>query len=329
MADGTKISWSDATWSPITGCSIKSPGCTHCYAMRLAGTRLAHHPSRAGLTREVNGNHVWTGEVRFNEGWLDQPLRWRRPRMIFVVAHGDLFHEDVPDEWIDRVFAVMALCPHHVFQVLTKRSSRMIEYVSGMWARREALGNLMGQVGGPERNGWYAPEAYGGRSWTGMHTPLPHVWMGVSVERQVEADIRCVDLAAVAMDGWNTFCSYEPALGAVDWNGWEFLSWMISGGENGPRPSHPNWHRTTRDWCAAHYVPYHFKQWGSWAIDTSGGVMPENDPDQAWLGKNGKLYRPSAPQGQDCWAMIRVGKKAAGRLLDGREHNATPFATEA
>jgi protein gp37 len=125
MSDNSHIEWTDATWNPITGCSILSPGCTNCYAMGLAGTRLRHHPSRAGLTREVNGHHVWTGDVRLNEQWLTQPLQWSRPRMIFVCAHGDLFHESVPDEWIDRVFAVMALCPQHTFLVLTKRSARM------------------------------------------------------------------------------------------------------------------------------------------------------------------------------------------------------------
>ena len=108
MADRTHIEWADATWNPITGCSVVSPGCTNCYAMKLAGTRLKHHPSRAGLTRDTKAGPIWNGVLRLNEAWLDQPLRWKRPRMIFVCAHGDLFHEDVPNAWIDRVFAVMA-----------------------------------------------------------------------------------------------------------------------------------------------------------------------------------------------------------------------------
>ena len=128
MADGTKIEWCDATWQIVTGCSIVSPGCTNCYAMRLAGTRLKDHPSRKGLTKIVNGNHVWTGEVRFNKQWLTQPLRWKRPRRIFVAAHGDLFHESVPDGWIMRVLWVMGHAQHHTFQVLTKRSKRMREF---------------------------------------------------------------------------------------------------------------------------------------------------------------------------------------------------------
>ena len=128
MAEHTDIEWSDATWQVITGCSVATPGCTNCYAMRLAGTRLQHHPSRAGLTRDTRAGPVWTGEVRFNHEWLTQPLKWKRPRKIFVAAHGDLFHEAVPDDVLDRVFAVMALAPQHTFQVLTKRSSRMRAY---------------------------------------------------------------------------------------------------------------------------------------------------------------------------------------------------------
>lgn len=130
MADGTKIEWTDATWNPITGCSVTSPGCTNCYAMKLAGTRLRHDPSRAGLTEMTKTGPIWNGQIRFNEKWLTQPLQWKRGRKIFVCAHGDLFHESVPDEWIDRVFAVMALCPQHTFQVLTKRSARMREYMT-------------------------------------------------------------------------------------------------------------------------------------------------------------------------------------------------------
>lgn len=123
MGDQTKIEWTDATWNPIVGCSVISPGCTNCYAMRLAGTRMKTHPTREGLTREVNGQHVWTGDVRLVESALYQPLRWRRPRRIFVGAHTDIFHEKVPDQWLDRLFAVMALSPQHTFQVLTKRSA--------------------------------------------------------------------------------------------------------------------------------------------------------------------------------------------------------------
>ncbi len=196
---------------------MTSPGCTNCYAMRLAGTRLAHHESRAGLTRDTKAGPVWTGEVRFNEQWIDQPLRWRRPRMIFVCAHGDLFHESVPDEWIDRVFAVMALAPQHTFQVLTKRSKRMREYLTEMgehyMGRRDGY---MDRWGGPAAELSGSPCAAGVVEDCGW--PLPNVWLGVSVEDQARADERIPDLLATpAAVRW---ISAEPLLGPVD------LTWV-------------------------------------------------------------------------------------------------------
>jgi protein gp37 len=136
MADGTKIEWTDATVNAINGCSVISPGCTNCYAMRLAGTRLKHHPSRVGLTIDSKAGPVWNGEVRLNEDQLLQPLRWTKPRQIFWNAHGDMFHPSVPKEWIDRCFAVMAMTPQHIHQVLTKRADRMRTHLSDpSWAR--------------------------------------------------------------------------------------------------------------------------------------------------------------------------------------------------
>ena len=132
MADKTLISWTDATWNIITGCSRVSAGCEHCFAERLAGTRMKHHPSREGLTRETQHGPVWTGQVRFNDRWWWEPLNWRKPRRIFVVAHGDLFHENVPERRLNEVFAMMMLAPWHTYQVLTKRSSRMRYYVNRM-----------------------------------------------------------------------------------------------------------------------------------------------------------------------------------------------------
>ena len=264
MAEHSEIEWTDATWNPITGCSVVSPGCTNCYAMKLAGTRMKHHWSRIGLTRDSKAGPVWTGELRFNAEWLDQPLRWKKPRMIFVVAHGDLFHEAVPDEWIDRVFAVMSLAPQHTYQVLTKRPERMLASLPTQW-------------------------------------PLSNVWLGTSVEDQARADQRRAPLAAVARAGWTTFVSYEPALGPVDWAGWEFLNWLISGGESGAsaRATQRDWHRAARDFCARAAVPYFFKQWGEYS--------PTSDA-------NG-MY------------MARFGRKVSGRLLDGVEHSGMPVNT--
>jgi protein gp37 len=222
MADKTKIEWTDATWNPITGCSVVSPGCTNCYAMRLAGTRLAHHESRAGLTRDTKAGPVWTGEVRFNEQWIDQPLRWKKPRMIFVCAHGDLFAENVPDAWIDRVFAVMALAPQHTFQVLTKRSARMREYLADIDLPNRIVCAVeqidFVSLQDEKRFTLQGFDADRGVEGVPALWPLPNVWLGVSVEDQKRADERIPNLLATpAAIRW---ISAEPLLGAVNLEPW-------------------------------------------------------------------------------------------------------------
>lgn len=360
MADHTHIEWTDATWNPVTGCSVVSPGCTNCYAMKLAGTRLKHHPSRAGLTTEGKSGPVWNGKLRFNEGWLDQPLRWKKPRMIFVCAHGDLFHPDVPDSWIDQVFAVMALCPHHTFQVLTKRPERMREYFAAHrsgdpWAEAaDAIADLIGLAEHPHV---LEPK----------DLPLPNVWLGTSVEDQRRADERIPHLretpAAVR------FLSAEPLLGPIDvakhlwpvhpsWPGayrspreaiaagetvtyhrqalisrdWaaSLINWVIVGGESGDgsRPMHPDWARTLRDQCAAAGVPFFFKQWGSWAPDTCGATADQLERAAAAAWDGTRFHYGLHPTDEAEYAgadvLYEVGKKAAGRLLDGIEHNGMP-----
>lgn len=395
MADTTKIEWTDATWNPVTGCSVVSPGCTNCYAMQLAGTRLKNHASRAGLTRESGGRPKWTGEVRFNEQWLDQPLRWRKPRRIFVCAHGDLFHENVPDKWIDRIFAVMALCPQHTFQVLTKRAGRMREYCSDNLAVRvqNAVDNL-------EPDGfWKFP---GHEPWVisdfdrdGGQDRLPNVWLGVSVEDQQRADERIPDL--LATPAAIRFLSCEPLLGPIDLRQWlndygcsacgyggpvderciqcgwrganshqagpcpscgeilqddyacpecgepdgegdfgptisgprlGLLDWIIAGGEsgNGARPMHPDWARSLRDQCAVAGVPFFFKQWGEfkpWPLTADEFFHPEPQHEgELVIGPEGCLL--GNPHAADFQVMRRVGKKAAGRTLDGGTHDGMP-----
>lgn len=320
MADGTNIEWTDATWNVITGCTVTSPGCTNCYAMRLAGTRLASHPSRAGLTREVNGNHVWNGTVRFNDQWLLQPLRWSKPRMIFVCAHGDLFHRDVPDEWILRTFAGMIAAPQHIYQVLTKRSDRMRKFMQWLCETEQGSDALIDAVEG------IAPE-------TDLDFDLPakHIWLGVSAENQTYWDGRVNDLRQTpAAVRW---VSVEPMLGPVyDKDGLTGIDWVICGGESGPgaRPMHPDWARSLRDQCAAAGVPFHFKQWGSHAVVFDRDV---DDPD--W--RNCSKWEHDYPEGR--WLNLAggtgfhgdrvvyaapVSKSRAGRLLDGREHNGYP-----
>lgn len=302
MADTTGIEWTDSTWNVITGCSITSPGCRRCYAMKLAGTRLRNHTSREGLTKPSAAGPVWTGEVRFNLQWLDQPQRWRRARDIFVCAHGDLFHESVPQAWIDQVFAVMANSPWHRFQVLTKRARRMREYLTDpdVSRRVDELACDLADRGKIRVTDDHQP-------W-----PLRNVILMVSAERQQEADERIPELLATpaAMRG----VSLEPLLGPIDlrwvddgsahrevprecWGSaddddsppglwWDVLTgersiihggsdvewsrrdahldWVIVGGESADDavPMNPQWARDIRDQCAAAGVPFLHKQNG-------------------------------------------------------------------
>ena len=309
MAENSKIEWTDATWNIITGCSPVSPGCANCYASRLAGTRLKHHPSRAGLTKEVNGRYVWNGEVCFSLEWLDQPIRWKKPRKVFVCAHGDLFHENVPDDWIDAVFGVMWAClygrdsePGHIFQILTKRADRMLEYLSR--DRREQWAtNAVNYGGGLDPDGLYDQTKY-------FDGPHPRIWAGVTVENQEMADKRIPLL--LATPAAKRFISMEPLLGSVDivhafdWPApGVCIDWVIVGGESGThaRPMHPAWVRSLRDQCAIAHVPFMFKQWGEWVCDSQHGLSAS--------GVRCKLF-------SDGTLVERIGKKAAGRLLDGR-----------
>jgi protein gp37 len=328
MAANTKIEWADDTWNVINGCTVVSPGCTNCYAMRLAGTRMKNSPSRRGLTKEVNGNPVWTGDVRFNERAYREPLsRPDQPRRIFVCAHGDLFHEAVPDEWIDRVFAMMALCPQHVFQVLTKRPDRMRRYIT---TPGRHTGILMAMTAILKTGIIFRAEVH---KW-----PLPNVWLGTSVEDQKRACERVpLLLATPAAVRW---ISAEPLLGPVDltrvstlmFRGAEVLNaltgrlegmfgdhcgtrlpaldWIVVGGESGPgaRRMSPKWAQSLRDQCEAAGVAFLFKQWGDW--------MPLGPRDQIQDGD----VRIDGETG----VMRRVGKKAAGRLLDARQHDGYP-----
>lgn len=323
MADKTGIEWADATWNPVVGCSIVSPGCTNCYAMRQAARLLDKAGSHyEGPTRTVNGNAVWTGKVALApDRILTQPLRWARGRRVFVNSMGDLFHESMPDAWIDRVFAVMALAPQHTFLVLTKRSARMRAYIDAA-----AHG---------ERDQW----------------PLPNVWLGVSAEDQQRAAERIPDL--LATPAAKRFASCEPMLGPISlrWlaafpenapttamkpgaagtnelDGLRRLDWIIAGGESGPgaRPLHPDWARALRDQCVAAGVPFFFKQWGEWAPalhddEDDGRVLRQIERVGNFDPWNAPVFDPHRTSGVN-WRLL--GKKRAGRLLDGREWNEAP-----
>lgn len=276
MSATTKIEWTDATWNPITGCALVSEGCRNCYAARLAATRLKNHPSRRGLARRnAAGVAKFTGEVRFNEKWLLDPLLWGKPRMIFTCAHGDLFAENVPDDWIDRVFSVMALTPQHSYQLLTKRPDRMRDYVS----RRRPRGRIPAMDAAAilaATGRWKTPALDLRAGW-----PLANVWSGVSVEDQASADSRIPTLLDTPAK--LRFVSAEPLLGPVDIADWsDRIDWVIAGGESGPgaRPMHPDWPRALRDRCYDAGIPFFFKQWGpAGARRTLDGRLHDAMPD--------------------------------------------------
>lgn len=341
----SKIEWTGETWNPLVGCTIHSAGCKGCYAMKDA-YRLMHNPHPAiaekfaGTAKMVNGHAVWTGRINFDEATLLKPLKRRVPTTYFVNSMSDLFHQAVADEQIDRIFAVMALCPQHTFQVLTKRADRMQTYLAfGGTVRRimEAARELHRAVApDPDRrrkqfHAWHAKfasmlawTALGGvasdqflrkepnrshPSW--VQWPLPNVWAGVSIEdnRALHDRAYALKCTPAAVRFW----SCEPLIGPfgdIPETWWP--DWVICGGESGKgaRPMHPDWARTLRDKCAAAGVPFFFKQWGE------------------WLGGGPGRFEGSGCRGLKDWNddhfSVLVGKGAAGRLLDGVEHNGMP-----
>ena len=332
MGSKTKIEWTGATWNPFMGCSRVSEGCRHCYAERIAGRfggYLAKSSIYGELTQIVNGHPVWSGVVKQASAETRlAPLHWRKPRRVFVNSMSDLFHENAPDEWIDQAFAVMALCPQHTFQALTKRSKRMLD-----WVRKNSTGgrifHLASQID---------PKKY--RAVSGSW-PLPNVWLGVSVEHQEAADARIPLLlqtpAAVR------FVSAEPLLGRVDLHlpdqeayplkmrpvAIQRIHWVICGGESGPgaRPMHPDWARSLRDQCRAANVPFFFKQWGEWLpegieVGWKDVGRPPRNVEHLWIAEDGTQH--TGLIGSNDVRTWRVGKKAAGALLDGREWRQFP-----
>ena len=318
MSDKTKIEWTDATWNPVTGCTKVSTGCDHCYAETIA-TRFF------GTPLYPNGFEVTLRPER-----LDQPIRWKRPRRIFVNSMSDLFHTDVPDDYIAKVFAVMAIASRHTFQVLTKRHGRMKALLNSRDFYATVRGHLRNTYGFSE------VDAFG----TDLF-PLFNAWLGVSVEDQRTADLRIPALLDTpAAVRW---LSCEPLLGRTWLTGLlpsdsEVLSplgshrrptvdWVVVGGESGPnaRPMHPSWALSLRDQCVAASVPFLFKQWGEWKPTERLGAGVLDDPREAYaeVVDDGKLQFIE-------WRriMCRVGKKAAGRELDGRTWDEYPVRYE-
>jgi len=385
----SKIEWTKKTWNPVIGCSKVSPGCANCYAERMA-IRLAHIPGATGdnysnvVASNQMGGYRFSGKTALVESALEKPLHWKKPQIIFVCSMGDLFHESVPFEWIDKVFAVMALCPQHTFQVLTKRSARMLEYfeetVKGdmaehiQWCAKGRIEAMAAHL----KNNCVIPDL---KNW-----PLPNVWLGVTAEDQQRADERIPDL--LECPAAKRFVSVEPMISPVDltriptgswaygkvdvmsgflcgaepddiydydacpkggvikpagqWDRGECgIDWVICGGESGPgaRPMHPDWARSLRDQCQAAGVPFFFKQWGAWLPvhqttwchcsqtnrKTSIGepIYELFDFDENIIATGPTVYLETN-EGD----VIRVGKKKAGRLLDGIEYSEYPEAVK-
>jgi len=214
MALASSIEWTESTWNPLTGCTKVSPGCANCYAERMA----------LRLKAMGNPNYINGFSVTMHENVLELPLHWRKPQTIFVNSMSDLFHEDVPEQFIFRVFDVMRRADWHCFQILTKRSGRLIEL---------------------------SPQL----SW------VPNIWMGVSVEDEAHA-FRIHHLRGTGANV--KFLSLEPLLGPISSLGLEAIDWVIVGGESGPgsRPMKQSWVIDIRNKCQEAKVPFFFKQWG-------------------------------------------------------------------
>ena len=295
MAEICKIEWCDSSWNPVTGCSKISEACRHCYALR-------DWPRLAKNEKSVYHGRKFT-DVQCHPERLDQPIRWTKPRMIFVNSMSDLFHEAVPDEFIEKVYEVMMMAPHHIFQILTKRPERMKQLYQ-KWSIRSDL--------------------------RGLYSTLTNVWIGTSVENQEAADLRIpILLETPAVVRW---LSIEPLLGPInlteigaDSNELEIsdnvltgrvglrygssqgpkIDWVVVGGETGPgsRPMNPEWVESIKNQCITHNIPFLFKQWGDWGqIDADGADT--------------KIFNTHI--------MYRTGKKIAGRVLNGKTWDGYP-----
>lgn len=311
MGSKTKIEWvinpdgtQGETWNPVSGCSKVSDGCQNCYAESM--TRRFDKSWKPWTKANAERN------VQLFPGRLDIPLHWRKPRKVFVCSTSDLFHEEVPWYYIDQVFARMGAARNHTFLVLTKRPRKMRGYFidPGVRERTRKIAQLMG-VKVQTDPFWISADLW---KW-----PLPNVWLGVTAENQATADERIPLL--LKTPAAKRFVSIEPMLGplVLDAPGRPWLTtevdheedtkieWVIVGGESGPkaRPMHPDWARSIRDQCLATDTPFFFKGWGRY-------VRTGQLPDDIWrrLEADGKIGHPTD--------VVGLGKKAAGRELDGR-----------
>ncbi len=386
MSGKTGIEWTDRTWNPVVGCTKVSQGCKLCYAKTLHDMRHRAHLDGKAVAPQYAKPFE---EIQLMSDRLRWPMSLQKPSRIFVNSVSDLFHEDVPDLFLDVVFGVMAFAERHQFQVLTKRADRMRAYLSDPTLYSRIRSQM--EPGGEARE-WIWPslssfeqQSLRDQWWTPLmrgNWPLKNVWLGVSVEDQAAADERIPLLlqtpAAVR------FLSCEPLLGPVKLSqshrdylvGWEAeprhvcggdaercyrscpeidqvqtakVDWVITGGESGspkqnPRPMHPDWARSLRDQCVGAGVPFLFKQHGEYreydpADGTIGNeivftgtvhadVYAERAVNPVWIDDRGTAYSDpdNLPEETPCRLLERIGKKKAGRVLDGRTWDEYPEA---
>lgn len=316
MSENTKIEWADHTFNPWTGCTKVSPACDHCYAeawSKRAGSKVGKWGPGAVRVRTTPAN--WKQPLK----WNAQAEREGRRFRVFCASLADVFDNEVDPSWRAALFALIAGTPQLDWLLLTKR-----------------IGNVARMIEAP------------GMQKCGLPA---NVWLGATVVNQEEADRDIPKLLAVPARV--RFLSMEPLLGPVDLNYTRqriqaqrsqlarainsevWLDWVIVGGESGPgaRPMHPDWARSLRDQCDAAGVPFLFKQWGDWEIASIANGHFDCDMarnDAHWVFPDGRLQKPSSLRdgwnGGEPYAMVRVGKKAAGRRLDGIEHNGFPGA---
>lgn len=382
MADNSKIEWTDASWNPIRArdgamgkvgwhCTHVSEGCRNCYAEdinRRLGTGHDYKPVT------LSSGQV---EVFLDETMLLQPLRWKKPRKIFVGSMTDLFADFVTDAMLDRIWAVMALAPQHTFQIVTKRPARMRAYLTGdgltggraLQVAVELLGPLVesGDIAADQKLFDLQNRVLGSLPPIIDRWPLSNVWLMVSAEDQATADERIPDLLAtpaavrgISAEPLLNGINFNSTLGGTLWMGGQRgcdgmhhgngspecprelhhhhdercrkgLDLVIVGGESGrnARPMHPDWARNIRDQCEAAGVAFFFKQWGGWTPGENLGPAKRAQRGAThvkgeWMFEDFSLSALEGLHIEDEPTVWRAGKKAAGRLLDGREHNDLP-----
>lgn len=343
MSGRTAISWTDRTWNPVVGCTKVSQGCKFCYAKRIHDMRYQAFLDGKNVAPQY---HVPFEQVQLKPERLTWPLSLRAPSRIFVNSVSDLFHDDVPVDFIAAVWAVMALAPRHTYQVLTKRAMRMHDVLSDAGFYDRVL-NQADNFRRARRRDGLGFELTSYPVSDPRHGPsYPQVWLGVSVENQDAANERVPFL--LQTPAAHRFLSCEPLLGLVDLAGMEFwgpldrkrlhgaVDLVIVGGESGTRkqnvrPMHPEWARSLRDQCAAAGVEFEFKQWGEYLTFAPESPCLRSDGVEYFARVDGRVYYRDSirfwsengeyDDGAD-WS-VRVGAKRAGRLLHGRLHDAS------